>query len=193
MVDRRTDPADVDLGALFAAHQRHVLAYAARRTTHLSDAEDAAAETWVIAWRKRDVIPTDPLPWLYGVARRVLANQRRGTLRRFRLALRLAQPEPQVERFGDAEGPAMQALARLRPADQELLRLVAWEGLSQADIAAVLGISINAVAIRLHRARLRFEAEFVAAAGHGVKGPAAWRTSGSVKGDFTENVQEEPR
>ncbi len=193
MVDRRTDPGDARFAALFEAHQRHVLAYAARRTRQLSDAEDAAAEAWLIAWRKRDVIPTDPLPWLYGVARRVLANQRRGTLRRFRLALRLTQPEPEVERFGDAEGPAMQALARLRTADQELLRLVAWEGLSQAEIGVVFGISVNAVAVRLHRARQRFEAEYAGVAGLGVKGPAAWRTSGSVKGDFTENVQEERR
>ena len=56
----------------------------------------------------------------------------------------------------DLDGPAFVALASLSPADQELLRLVAWEELGNQQIAAVLGITPNAVAIRLHRARARF-------------------------------------
>lgn len=145
--------------ALFTEHQRHVLAYAMRRTQTPADAEDVAAETFTIAWRKIHAVPAEePLPWLYAVARRVLANHRRGSGRRERLAALLrvedvATPMPVGE---DRDGPAFAALASLSPADQELLRLVAWEELGNQQVAAVLGISPNAVAIRLHRARARF-------------------------------------
>ncbi len=145
--------------ALFAAHQRHVLAYAMRRTQASVDAEDVAAETFTIAWRKIDTIPTaEPLPWLYAVARRVLANHRRGHGRRDRLAvlLRVEDVATPLRVGEDRDGPAFAALASLSPADQEVLRLVAWEELGNQQIAAVLGITPNAVAIRLHRARARF-------------------------------------
>src|SRR5687767_6179316 len=145
--------------ALFAAHERPVLAYAMRRTPTLADAEDVAAETFTIAWRKFDAIPVgEPLPWLYAVARRVLANQRRGNGRRERLAtlLRVEDVATPLRAGVDHDGPAFAALTSLAPADQELLRLVAWEELGNQQIAAVLGITPNAVAIRLHRARSRF-------------------------------------
>lgn len=147
--------------ALFRDHQRAVLAYAIRRTPTLADAEDAAAETFIIAWRKIALAPSDEaLPWLYAIARRVLANQRRGRGRRERLAALLrVEDVPTPMRLGEAaDGPAFRALATLTAADQEVLRLVAWEGLGNQQIAAVLGVSANAVGIRLHRARARFEA-----------------------------------
>ena len=144
---------------LFTEHQRHVLAYAMRRTRTLVDAEDVAAETFTIAWRKIDAVPADePLPWLYAVARRVLANHRRGNGRRERLAalLRVEDVATPMRAGEDLDGPAFVALASLSPADQELLRLVAWEELGNQQIAAVLDVTPNAVAIRLHRARTRF-------------------------------------
>ena len=145
--------------ALFTEHQRPVLAYAMRRTQTLADAEDVAAETFTIAWRKFDAIPTaEPLPWLYAVARRVLANHHRGNGRRERLAalLRIEDVGTPMRAGEDRDGPAFVALVTLSPADQELLRLVAWEELGNQQIAAVLGITANAVAIRLHRARARY-------------------------------------
>lgn len=145
--------------ALFTAHQRQVLAYAMRRTQAWADAEDVAAETFAIAWRKVDAIPeTEPLLWLYAVARRVLANHRRGHGRRDRLAalIRVEDVATPLRAGEDRDGPAFAALGSLPPADQELLRLVAWEELGNQAIAAVLGITPNAVAIRLHRARTRF-------------------------------------
>jgi RNA polymerase sigma-70 factor, ECF subfamily len=145
--------------ALFTAYQRHVLAYAMRRSQAWADAEDVAAETFTIAWRKFDSFPeAEPLPWLYAVARRVLANHRRGLGRRERLAalLRVEDVATPMRAGEDHDGPAFVALGSLSPADQELLRLVAWEELGNQGIAAVLGISPNAVAIRLHRARARF-------------------------------------
>jgi RNA polymerase sigma factor (sigma-70 family) len=145
--------------ALFIEHQRPVLAYAMRRTQTLADAEDVAAETFTIAWRKIDTVPAEePLPWLYAVARRVLANHRRANGRRDRLAalLRVEDVATPIHAGEDRDGPAFAALASLSPADQELLRLVAWEELGNRQIAAVLGITPNAVAIRLLRARSRF-------------------------------------
>ena len=145
--------------AIFRDHQHAVLAYTMRRTALAADAEDAAAETFAICWRRLEAVPADePLPWLYGVARRVLANQRRGRGRRERLLATLKSPDVATPlRMGeDQDTPAIRALASLSPADQELLRLVAWEELGHADIARVLDITTNAVAIRLHRARARF-------------------------------------
>lgn len=143
---------------IFSENQRAVLGYAMRRTESAADAEDVAAETFTICWRRLEVVPLDePLPWLYGVARRVLANQRRGRGRRERLISVLRAPDVStpVKLGDDLDAPAFRALASLSPADQELLRLVAWEELGHGEIARVLGITPNAVAIRLHRARAR--------------------------------------
>jgi RNA polymerase sigma factor (sigma-70 family) len=166
--------------SLFTEHQRAVLAYAIRRADLLADAEDAAAETFVICWRKFDAVPAqEPLPWLYAVCRRVLANQRRGRGRRERLAAVLKSDDvPTPLRTGDdLDRPAFHALASLPPADQEVLRLVAWEELGNGAIAQVLGISPNAVALRLHRARARF-----AKALESLKDSADSRTSVDVRG-----------
>ena len=170
--------------ALFAAHQRAVLAYAMRRSETPADAEDAAAETFAIAWRKLSVIPHEPLPWLYAVARRVLANQRRGNGRRERLAglLRVDDVPTPVRAGEDLDGPVFEALASLSPADQEVLRLVAWEELGNQQIAQVLGVSVNAVAIRLHRARARFAAALERISSESLKESGTGRTSSDVKG-----------
>ena len=172
--------------SVFTEHQRAVLAYAMRRTRTLADAEDVTAETFTIAWRKFDIVPSaEPLPWLYAVARRVLANHHRGNGRRERLAalLRVEDVATPLHAGEDRDGPAFAALASLSPADQEILRLVAWEQLGNQQIAAVLGITPNAVAIRLHRARTRFaEALSRTRPGDDLKYLDPTRTSADVKG-----------
>lgn len=185
-----TSPAE-RFEAAFEAHHRAVLAYALRRTRAEADAEDAVAETFAVAWRRIDQMPVPELalPWLLGVARRVLANQRRSLLRRVQLGLRLgAQPQPPAEVFS-VRGPAVEALEHLRPDDQELLRLLAWDGLTHAEAGRVLGVSPNAVAIRLHRARRRFAAEL---ARRDVKGFESTRTSERVEGRTPGRRHEEP-
>ncbi len=165
--------------SLYAAYDRAILAFCLRRTPNAADAEEAAAETFVVAWRRLSDAPPEEhrLAWLYAIARRILANQRRGGERRIRLLDRLrSQPAVTAPVPTSAHSsPAIAALERLRPDDQELLRLVAWEERSHAEIAVVLGISVNAVAIRLHRARGRFAEELA-------KGSTPTRTSGGVKG-----------
>ncbi|MEO7118004.1 MAG: sigma-70 family RNA polymerase sigma factor [Candidatus Limnocylindrales bacterium] len=144
---------------LYTGHHRSVLAYALRRCANPSDAEDAASETFVVAWRRISDVPPEAVPWLYGICRRVIANQRRSVMRRMALRLRLiAEPTVVEARVGEPVGAATAALRRLGPDDQELLRLIAWEEMSHGEAAIVLGITPNAVAIRLHRARQRFAA-----------------------------------
>ena len=131
-----TDPPSLRFEAAFDRHARVVLAYALRRSTTEDDAEDAVAETFAVAWRRVDHLPEAEaaLPWLLAIARRVTANQRRGSARRVRLGLRLRlarQPEPDAL-LSPESTPALDALARLGRDDQELLRLLAWEELSHA-------------------------------------------------------------
>ena len=125
-----------------------------RRRTEPSDADDVVAEVMLVLWRRLDDVPPDAdLPWCYGVARRCLANHRRGRVRELRLVERLQQ-EPVAGPTDDDSGIG-DALASLRAEDRELLTLWAWEGLEPRDIARVLDISANATAIRLHRAKKR--------------------------------------
>lgn len=149
---------------LFEAYYRLVLAYALRRTGLDADAHDAVGETFTILWRRLEVCPEgeNARAWLYGVARRCLANQRRGDGRRTRLAERLdhsaaldSDAVDGCEERADCARVLHAALARLKPADREILCLMAWEELSHAELATALGISTNAVGIRLHRARNR--------------------------------------
>ena len=178
-------PRDLErFDALFASHQGLVLAYALRRCANPVDAEDVAAETFIVAWRKLDSIPSDPTGWLYAVARRVLANQRRGNGRRDRLMalLRVSDVPTPLRAGDDRDGPVFAALAALSPADQEILRLVAWEDLRNNEIADVLGISPNAVAIRVHRARARLAAAFANGTDDDLKHLDPSRTPGEAKG-----------
>lgn len=157
------DPASRrEFRALFETYYGQVHAYARRRTTQPADADDVVAETFTVAWRRLGEMPEEPLPWLYGVARRVLANQRRGRNRFLGLIERLRREPQDMETPGDVGEPVRVALARLKPADQEVLRLSAWEGLSHAQIGQVLGITANAAAIRVHRARRQLGAELAA-------------------------------
>jgi RNA polymerase sigma factor (sigma-70 family) len=143
--------------ALFARHYPAVYRYAGRRLGR-DEAADAAAEAFTVAWRRMGHIPPEPdtLPWLYGVARRVVANAERSRRRRHRLAARAAAALTDEDPAPDPSGVLM-ALQGLRPGDQEVLRLAAWEGLGPQEMGEVLGCSPNAAAIRLHRARRRLE------------------------------------
>jgi RNA polymerase sigma-70 factor (ECF subfamily) len=158
--DRAASP-EARFHALFSRHYPAVFGYAARRAGR-DEAGDAAAEVFTVAWRRIERVPAEPetLPWLYGVARRVVANQERAARRRLRLDARAAvAPGAAVEAPGAAALDVEAALQRLGSADREVLRLAAWEELQPAEIAAVLGCSANAAAVRLHRARQRLAGE----------------------------------
>jgi RNA polymerase sigma-70 factor (ECF subfamily) len=120
--------AERRFAAVYRQHYAAVLAYFLRRCSTPADAADATAESFAIAWRRLDDLPRDDsLPWLYGVARRVLANQRRGERRRTRLQQRLSDAFETAAPNSDDPAVALgEALERLSADDRELLILTAW-------------------------------------------------------------------
>jgi RNA polymerase sigma-70 factor (ECF subfamily) len=146
-------PDDDRFEDLYRRHAGAVYAYARRRTSPTA-AEDVAAETFLVCWRRLDRVPDDALPWLYAVARKSLANQRRRELHQQRAgqAATTAIEQP-IELPTD---PALaRAFASLGPRDREILALVAWEGLAVPQAAHVLGCSAVSCRVRLHRAKRR--------------------------------------
>jgi len=150
--------------ALFASYGSDIVAYCTWRSGSTSDAQDAAADVFLTAWRRLDDVPEGDAAkvWLYATARRVLANQRRSTRRREALHERLAAEEATrpAEQQSSEEALVHEALRLLPAADREVLLLAEWEGLSPAQIAAVLGCRRVTARGRLHRARRRFRAAF---------------------------------
>jgi RNA polymerase sigma-70 factor, ECF subfamily len=148
----------------FAENFDDVWRFARRRTHAPAEADDVAAETFAVAWRRRVHIPTgkEARLWLFGVARNVIANQRRAAERRGRLHLRLvtsaAMPES-YEPSRRSEEVLWTALAALVEHDRELLLMRAWDELDVAEIAVILGISAATVSSRLYKARRRLTDE----------------------------------
>jgi RNA polymerase sigma-70 factor (ECF subfamily) len=139
---------------LYRAHYASVLAYALRRAPR-SEADDVVADTFAIAWRRLSQVPDEAArPWLYEVARRVLANRRRADARRAALIARLHERPRAAGAPEDVERLAV-AFAALPDHEREALSLVAWEGLSTSDAARAAGCSDVAMRVRLHRARWR--------------------------------------
>jgi RNA polymerase sigma-70 factor (ECF subfamily) len=159
MVERVLEP---EFEVMVRKVQPFLVAYARRRLLDPVTADDIVAETLIIAWRRWSDVPRDgqELPYLYGVASRVLANQKRSIRRQQRLVDRLEQNhsfESDVDQLTDREMLVAAALDRIRKPDQEILRLSFWENLSCREIGVVLGCSENAATVRLHRARKRLE------------------------------------
>jgi RNA polymerase sigma factor (sigma-70 family) len=146
---------------LYQANHDPVLGYVVRRTANGHDAADILAETFMTVWRRLDDVPSGEKarPWLFGVARRVLANHHRGERRHTALTARLAAELSGIRRQPSEESADMDTLAKafaeLSDGYREVLSLADWEGMSVTEIAVVLGCSANAVRIRLHRARRR--------------------------------------
>ncbi len=155
--------------ALYAEHAGAVLAYARRRTAQGS-ADDLVAEVFLVAWRRLEDVPADARVWLLAVARRTLANQRRGEARRAALHSRLTEERPSDGGASGADAEVrdervLRALSSLSESDREVLLLLGWEQLTARDAARVLGIRAGTFNVRLHRARRRF-ARALAAGGH---------------------------
>jgi RNA polymerase sigma factor (sigma-70 family) len=152
--------------ALFASYSSDIVAYCGWRAASASDAQDAAAEVFLTAWRRLDALPEGDAVrvWLYATARRVVANQRRSNRRQAALYERLALDgavAAQEPPSADPEATLVhEALGRLREHDREILLLAEWEGLSPTQIAAVMGCHAITARGRLHRARRRFRTVF---------------------------------
>jgi RNA polymerase sigma-70 factor (ECF subfamily) len=143
---------------IYAEHHEAVRAYVRRRAPE-AVVDDVVADTFLVCLRKIHRVPAEPLPWLYAVARRTLANERRRRARTTPGHVVLAgDPTP----VGD--GALATAFNALTERDREVLRLVAWEGLTLADAARVLGCSTVACRVRYHRAKSRLAVRLDAAA-----------------------------
>ena len=157
--------------ALYVEHYATICAYVLRRLAHSpAEAPDVVADVFAVAWRRLDAVPVgdEARLWLYGVARRTVADHERTRRRRSRLIHRLtweakARPSSGGQPGGNVNG-LTEAIERLPERDREVLRLVLWEGCSHAEAAEVMACSIHAVALRLSKARSRLRADPLIAA-----------------------------
>jgi RNA polymerase sigma-70 factor (ECF subfamily) len=147
------DPTELRRFRSLFAHLGAVSAYARRRRA--PDPDGIAAEVMAIAWQRLPDIPVDdPLPWLFATARNLSLAARRQAGRVVSDAVERGEEDPALELAGLSSELA-DALQRLAPIDREALLLIAWEGLTPAQAARVLGINPVAFRVRLHRARRR--------------------------------------
>lgn len=169
---------------LFGRHHQAVMAYFMRRIPDEADALDATEDVFLVGWRKLDEVPEGDaaLLWLYGVARRVLANHRRGRARFARLRHKIAaEPvyptrDPATEAILSVQEEQMlEALTTMPEKDREVLLLTYWEQLPHEEIGRILGCSTEAVHVRRYRAVNRL-------------GNALGRT-GHIRGESTSHVQ----
>jgi RNA polymerase sigma-70 factor, ECF subfamily len=149
----RRDRFESVVAELYDPLQRYI-----RRRAAVDEAGDVLSDVLLTMWRRLDDVPEGAaLPWSYGVARRALSNHRRAASRHLRLVERLETEPPPArddDPAGQLEDPEFAAaLASLPVADQEILRLWAWEQLEPREIAMALGSTSNAVSLRLSRAR----------------------------------------
>lgn len=155
-----TAAADIVFSEVFRALYPDVLRFVQRRADP-DVAEDLAAEVFTIAWNRWADVPREVRPWLFGVARNVLAEDRRAHGRRHRLALRIGAerelPQDDAIALATTTVDLHVAWARLSDADREALALVAWDGLTGREAAQVLGCTRAALSVRLTRARRRLK------------------------------------
>lgn len=151
---------DARFRSLFGAYHRELHAYCLRRLP-VEDANEAASEIFLVAWRRPERVPAGDAArlWLYGVARNVVRNWERSGRRRLRLVAKSASFAP-----AESEGPevhvirneehreVVEAIATLPDTDREVVRLKIWEGLSNREVGQVLGMTDRAVEARYTRA-----------------------------------------
>jgi RNA polymerase sigma-70 factor (ECF subfamily) len=160
--------------AVYEPVQRYLL-----RRTDPAAADDVLGDVLLVLWRRLDDVPSgNPLPWVYGVARGCLANNRRSIARQERLVHRLALVRLPDE--GTDDGTLEQALDALPAADREVLRLWAWEQLPPRALGVALGVSANAASIRLHRAKRRLRRVLTSGKDSGPTGQIGMRDGGGA-------------
>ncbi|MDJ0770733.1 MAG: sigma-70 family RNA polymerase sigma factor [Ilumatobacter sp.] len=145
---------------LFRANYRAVQGFVQAQYPNVDTAQ-VMSNTFEIALRRFEDIPQDAeRGWLIGVARNCCRNELRAERRRRR---RLAEVASLQRIDGPSTSPisgldldaVLTAFRQLRPSDQEVMLLAEWHGLLGRDLAAALGVSPSAAAVRLHRARQR--------------------------------------
>lgn len=148
---------------LFNNHSHSVRAFIWRRSngldTGISSADDIEADVWSIAWARRDAAPTQSdfeLAWLFQISRHVLANHIRKSDTRRKIS-NTFHPDEITSLAADSlvllNDEIAEVFSILSASEREVIALTVWEDLKPAQISLVLGISANAVSIRLNKAR----------------------------------------
>lgn len=163
---QNTDPSP--LGELFDRHAARIYGHVHAQVSNRGEAEALTTVVFLEAWRRRNevvfTVDDSVLPWLFAVANQAVRNRGR-TLRRHRSLLAKLPPLPVDEDAADHSGydsglerdgaHVLAAFRQLRPAEQDVLALCVWQGLSHEHAALALGIPTGTVKSRLHRARQR--------------------------------------
>jgi RNA polymerase sigma-70 factor (ECF subfamily) len=148
---------------LFNSYAKSVRAFIWRRSNGLdvgvSSVDDIEADVWTIAWARKDAAPTElelELPWLFQIARHVLANHIRKNVTRRKISNTL-NPDELTSLAADAlvllNEEIVGVFSVLNASEREVMALTVWEGLKPAQISVVLGVTPNAVSIRMNKAR----------------------------------------
>ena len=175
--------------ALYLSNYKPIYAYVHRRVLQSSDVPDIVSEVFAIAWRRFGDLPASPQDrlWLFGVAHKCLLEHHRRWSRRLRLLSHLGAQPNRIELLDTSVDPqhlrVRAALQELRPFDREVVLLVYWDGLSHAEAAAVLGCSVNAVALRIKKAKVRLQIQL------GVDAPEASLSSDTSSIPITPKEQ----
>lgn len=164
-----------ELEQAFRAEAAGLLGYFIRRVMPTEDAADLVSETFLAAWKSPQLHKISPdmlRPWLFGIARNVLSQHRRGHLRRSALSDKLraninadltAQLNGTASALDqDLAAHVRQLISALSETDQEIITLVYWEGFTQEEIATILGKRATTVRSRLSRARALLAEELAA-------------------------------
>jgi RNA polymerase sigma-70 factor (ECF subfamily) len=155
-----------DIEQVFRREAPALLGYFVRRVTPAEDAADLVSETFLAAWKspRRETVPPEALrPWLFGIARKVLSQHRRGKHRRSALSERL-RTSVRTDLAAGLDGTATisdphlsehvrQLISYLPSIDREIITLVYWEGFTQEEVATIVGKRAVTVRSRLSRAR----------------------------------------
>lgn len=157
------DGAHARLERLYIQHADSIYRFARMRVGP-DKAEDVVAETFLVAWRRVNDVPSAALPWLFTVARNVMATYERTERRQMSILERAMFHLERTDHGDQAEETQERdilvgALRRLSSSDQELLLTWAWFDVSTAEGSAMLGCSKSAYSVRLHRARNRLRRE----------------------------------
>ncbi|MFF1745230.1 RNA polymerase sigma factor [Streptomyces mirabilis] len=179
-------------GRIFDRHGKTVYNHLFRRTADWSEAEDLTSTVFLHAWRRRSETVLDrdsALPWLLGIADRLLSNTRRRLRRAEALLRRLVSHDEPVGDHADRVAGLVdderrmseihRALARLPRHERDVVELCVWSGLDQQAAAATLGVAVGTVKSRLHRARRRLGGDLVG----GAAAPASFSSKSPVNAE----------
>lgn len=156
--ERATGVLTLTFDEIYEQYGTRIARYLHRRLG-LDGGEEATAEVFARAYAAFDRYEprgASPLPWLFGIAANVVADQRRRERRRLAALERLASREPQLAEGQDGtrvDADLVRALQRLRAGEREALLLLAWGELSYDEIAVALGVPVGTVKSRIARAR----------------------------------------